>query len=86
MGCVVSGPSRLGLDRWDEAARLAVLPKAVAAEEFAPILRGCPWNDRSHQIIWPSASNWLSFCQNTNTGFRKVASRPVHKTRNIFKQ
>ena len=35
---VVSGLTRLGLDPWEEAARLAALPKAVAAETLAPII------------------------------------------------
>ena len=39
---LVSGLTRLGLDPWDEAARLAVLPKAVAAEKLAPIIARLP--------------------------------------------
>jgi hypothetical protein len=35
---VVSGLTRLGIDPWEEAARLATLPKAVAAEALAPII------------------------------------------------
>jgi hypothetical protein len=35
---VVSGLTRLGLDPWEEAARLAALPKAVAAETLAPVI------------------------------------------------
>jgi hypothetical protein len=35
---VVSGLTRLGLDPWEEAARLAALPKAVAAETLSPII------------------------------------------------
>jgi hypothetical protein len=35
---VVSGLTRLGLDPWEEAARLAVLPKARAAEVLTPII------------------------------------------------
>ncbi len=35
---VVSGLTRLGLDPWEEAARLAALPKALAAEKLAPII------------------------------------------------
>jgi hypothetical protein len=35
---VVSGLTRLGLDPWEEAARLAALPRAVAAETLAPMI------------------------------------------------
>ena len=35
---VVSGFTRLGLDPWEEAAQLAVLPKALAAETLASII------------------------------------------------
>jgi hypothetical protein len=35
---VVSGLTRLGLDPWEEAARLAALPKTVAAETLAPMI------------------------------------------------
>jgi hypothetical protein len=44
---VVSGLTRLDLDPWEEAARLAVLPKALAAEKLAPIIARLPF-DRSH--------------------------------------
>ncbi|HYZ39191.1 MAG TPA: hypothetical protein VE687_01015, partial [Stellaceae bacterium] len=44
---VVSGLTRLGLDPWEEAARLAVLPKALAVEKLAPIIARLPF-DRSH--------------------------------------
>jgi hypothetical protein len=40
---VVSGLTRLGLDPWEEAARLAVLPKALAAEKLAPIIARLPF-------------------------------------------
>jgi len=43
---VVSGLTRLGLDPWEEAARLAALPKALAAEKLAPIIARLPL-DRS---------------------------------------
>src|SRR4029077_20830159 len=39
---VVSGLTRLGLDPWEEAARLAALPKARAAEKLAPIIARLP--------------------------------------------
>jgi len=35
---VMSGLTRLGLDPWEEAARLAVLPKALAADTLAPTI------------------------------------------------
>lgn len=43
---VVSGLTRLGLDPWEEAARLAALPRARAAEILAPIIARLPF-DRS---------------------------------------
>jgi hypothetical protein len=39
---VVSGLTRLGIDPWEEAARLAALPKAVAAEALAPMIARLP--------------------------------------------
>src|SRR5262249_4389730 len=39
---LVSGLTRLGLDPWEEAARLAALPKALAAEKLAPIIARLP--------------------------------------------
>jgi hypothetical protein len=39
---VVSGFTRLGLDPWEEAGRLAALPKALAAEKLAPIIARLP--------------------------------------------
>ncbi len=39
---VVSALTRLGLDPWDEAARLASLPRALAAEALAPIIARLP--------------------------------------------
>jgi hypothetical protein len=41
---VVSGLTRLGLDPWEEAARLAALPKGLAAEKFAPIIARLPFD------------------------------------------
>jgi len=35
---VISAMTRLGVDPWDEAARLAALPKALAAEALAPMI------------------------------------------------
>jgi hypothetical protein len=39
---VVSGLTRLGLDPWEEAARLIPLPKARAAEALAPLIARLP--------------------------------------------
>ena len=39
---VVSGLTRLGLDPWEEAGRLAALPKALAAKKLAPIIARLP--------------------------------------------
>jgi hypothetical protein len=39
---VVSGLTRLGFDPWEEAGRLAALPKALAAEKLAPIIARLP--------------------------------------------
>ena len=39
---VVSGLTRLGLDPWEEAARLTPLPKARAAEALAPLIARMP--------------------------------------------
>src|ERR1700737_1637070 len=35
---VISALTRLGLEPWEEAARLAALPKALAAEALAPVI------------------------------------------------
>jgi hypothetical protein len=35
---VISALTRLGLDPWDEATRLAALPKALAAEVLTPMI------------------------------------------------
>ena len=39
---VVSGLTRLGLDPWEEAARLTPLPKAAAAESLAKLISRLP--------------------------------------------
>jgi hypothetical protein len=39
---VISALTRLGVDPWEEAARLAALPKAVAAEALAPMIARLP--------------------------------------------
>ncbi len=56
---VISALTRLGIDPWDEAARLAALPKALAAEALAtmiarlPIARPPPSDDMvvSHRLV-----------------------------------
>jgi hypothetical protein len=56
---VVSGLTRLGIDPWDEAARLAALPKARAAEALAPMIARLPVGRRlpsdnlaiSHRLV-----------------------------------
>ena len=39
---VVSALTRLGVDPWEQAARLADLPKALAAEALAPMIARLP--------------------------------------------
>ena len=39
---VISGLTRLGIDPWEEAARLAALPKALAAEALAMLIARLP--------------------------------------------
>jgi len=39
---VISALTRLGIDPWEEAARLAALPKALAAEALAPMIARLP--------------------------------------------
>jgi hypothetical protein len=39
---VISALTRLGIDPWQEAARLAALPKALAAEALAPLIARLP--------------------------------------------
>ena len=40
---VISALTRLGIDPWEEAARLATLPKALAAESLAPMIARLPF-------------------------------------------
>ena len=46
---VISALTRLGLEPWAEAARLAALPKALAAEALAPMIArlSLAWGQRS---------------------------------------
>jgi hypothetical protein len=39
---VISALTRLGIDPWDEAARLAALPKALAVEALTPAIARLP--------------------------------------------
>lgn len=39
---VISALTRLGIDPWEEAARLAALPKALAADALAPMIARLP--------------------------------------------
>lgn len=50
---VISALTRLGIDPWEEAARLAALPKALAAEALAPMIARLP-------IVRPLASDNLT--------------------------
>jgi len=83
---VISALTRLDVDPWEEAARLAALPKAVAAEALAPMIARLP-------IGRPQPSDNLAITQ------RLVELLPVsgqlacpveswwaRKTRDIFKQ
>src|SRR5438034_1598006 len=51
---VVSGLTRLGLDPWEEAARLAALPRALAAEKLAPTTARRPADRQNQQKNWAS--------------------------------
>ena len=52
---VVSALTRLGVDPWEEAARLTPLPKARAAETLAKLIARLPILERNHRTIWSSA-------------------------------
>jgi hypothetical protein len=49
---VISALTRLGLEPWEEAARLAALPKALAAEALAPMIvrLSLAWGQRSDNL------------------------------------
>ena len=53
---VISALTRLDVDPWEEAARLAALPKALAAETLAPMIARLP-------IGWPQPSDNLAITQ-----------------------
>lgn len=63
---VISGLTRLGIDPWEEAGRLAALPKALAAEALAPMIARLP-------IGRPLASDNLAISH------RLVELLPVHR-------
>ena len=51
---VVSALTRLGVDPWEEGARLAVMPKTLAAEALAPMiarLSSAPTRERDNLAI-----------------------------------
>ena len=50
---VISALTRLGIDPWEEAARLAAMPKVLAAESLAPMIARLP-------IVRPLASDDLT--------------------------
>jgi len=49
---VISALTRLGLEPWEEAARLAALPKALAVEALAPMIArlSLAWQQRSENL------------------------------------
>ena len=49
---VISALTRLGLEPWEEAARLAALPKALAVEALAPMIArlSLAWQQRSDNL------------------------------------
>jgi hypothetical protein len=49
---VISALTRLGLEPWEEAARLAALPKALAAEALVPMIArlSLAWQQRSDNL------------------------------------
>ena len=49
---VISALTRLGLEPWEEAARLAALPKALAVEALAPMIArlSLTWGQRSDNL------------------------------------
>ena len=49
---LVSGLTGLGLDPWEEAARLAALPRARAAETLAPIIARLPFDRLQSSDDW----------------------------------
>ena len=80
---VVSALTRLGLDPWEQAARLTPLPKARAAEALATLIARLP-------IRRPLSSDDLAISQRLvellpaqNRRLHRVESGPVRGRRNI---
>src|SRR5712672_9319 len=81
---VVSALTRLGVDPWEEAARLTPLPRARAAEALATlIVVDCPSVERNHWTIWPSAGSWWSFCRHKKRRLCNVGDAQGRGRRNI---
>ena len=53
---VMSGLTRLGLDPWEEAARLGALPKALAADALVPVIARLT-------VGWPERADNLAISQ-----------------------
>ena len=82
---VLSGLTRLGLDPWEEAARLAPLPKVRAAEALATLIARLPIDRTQAFDDWQSAGDWWSFCQHKKCLRCGVGNRQVRGRRNIGK-
>jgi hypothetical protein len=80
---VVSGLTRLGLDPWEEAARLTPLPKARAAEVLAKVIAQLPVHRTeslddlaiSRRLVELLPAKGISPC--------RVGNRQVRRRRNI---
>lgn len=71
---VVSALTRLDVDPWGEAARLAALPKALAAEALEPLIAQLPSVGGSNQTTGLSAKGWPNCCPTSGKRLRGVAS------------
>jgi hypothetical protein len=72
---VVSALTRLDVDPWEEAARLAALPKALAAEALAPMIAQLPIFRRQQSDNLVISQRWLSSYQQAGRRPRRVQSR-----------
>ena len=81
---VISALTRLGVDPWEEATRLADLPKAVAAEALARLVARSPIDRPQPSDNRPSASNWSSFYRDAEIRVRRGESRLARRRRNIL--
>src|ERR1700704_1305287 len=79
---VISALTRLGLDTWEEAARLAALPKVLPAEALPPMIArlSLTWGQRSDNL-WRLLSKWSDFCQRAGKWRSRVGNGPVFGTR-----